>query len=218
MELSGLGALSGIGTAVSDRKTIAGNFDTFLQLLTTQLKNQSPLDPLDTNEFTNQLVQFSSVEQAIKTNEQLELLTRLSAANMATAAVSYIGKTITADGSTSELKNGEATWIYKVENDAPKSTLIVRDETGKTVSAQEASLQAGTHTLSWDGKDGFGNPLPDGKYSLEIVAKDKNGSAVRVTTSVAGRVDSIDLSGDEPILQVGNKNIKLSTVKYIGQG
>ena len=146
MELSGLGALSGIGTAVSDRKTIAGNFDTFLQLLTTQLKNQSPLDPLDTNEFTNQLVQFSSVEQAIKTNEQLELLTRLSAANMATAAVSYIGKTITADGSTSELKNGEATWIYKVENDAPKSTLIVRGETGKTVSAQEASLQAGNNT------------------------------------------------------------------------
>ena len=71
--VSGTSATSGSGLANS-RKTIADNFDTFLQLLTTQLKNQNPLDPLDTNQFTAQLVQFSGVEQQLKTNEFLEAL------------------------------------------------------------------------------------------------------------------------------------------------
>src|SRR6188474_2303331 len=88
------------------RATIAGNFDTFLQLLTTQLKNQNPLDPLDTNQFTQQLVQFSSVEQQLKTNEFLSSLVQANANSINSNAVSYIGKTISASGTRSELANG----------------------------------------------------------------------------------------------------------------
>ncbi len=96
--------------ASSDASTIAGNFNQFLTLLTTQLQNQNPLDPLDTNQFTQQLVQFASVEQQLKTNDQLGSLITASKASAAATASGLIGKTVTADGATSSLADGSATW------------------------------------------------------------------------------------------------------------
>src|SRR3990170_788928 len=93
------------GAEGTDRASIANNFDQFLTLLTTQLKNQSPLDPLDTNQFTAQLVQFAGVEQQLKTNETLTSLLSLNAAGTATSAVGFIGSTITADGATTRLED-----------------------------------------------------------------------------------------------------------------
>src|SRR5579863_8684834 len=98
----------------SDGDTIAGNFDTFLTLLTTQLQNQNPLDPLDTNQFTSQLVQFSSVEQELKTNDYLSSLVQSTQNSQASAAVSYIGKTVTSTGVDSDLVNGQATWSFNL--------------------------------------------------------------------------------------------------------
>ena len=96
MTVSGVGSSSSSSSTAVDRQTIAGNFDTFLQLLTTQLKNQNPLDPLDTNHFTQQLVQFSGVEQQLRTNQFLEaMMTSTQNANNS-QAVSYIGKVVTA--------------------------------------------------------------------------------------------------------------------------
>src|SRR6266852_4379631 len=83
-----------------DKTTLAGNFQTFLTLLTTQLKNQNPLDPLDTNQFTQQLVQFAQVEQQLKQNEQ------------ATTALAYVGHTVAVDGQTAALREGQATWTF----------------------------------------------------------------------------------------------------------
>src|SRR5262245_9548819 len=108
MTVSGVGSTS-TSSLSGTRATIAQNFDTFLQLLTTQLKNQNPLDPLDTNQFTQQLVQFSGVEQQLKTNDFLESM-MLSAQGSGNAqAVSYVGKVVTASGSKSELVDGAAT-------------------------------------------------------------------------------------------------------------
>src|SRR5215212_11938506 len=90
-------AASGVPTtSAANNATLAKNFDTFLSILTTQLKNQNPLEPLDTNQFTQQLVQFSSVEQQLKTNEFLEALVQANANSINSNAVSYIGKTISA--------------------------------------------------------------------------------------------------------------------------
>src|SRR5436190_16968288 len=93
-----------------DTSTIAGNFQTFLTLLTTQLKNQDPLSPLDTNQFTAQLVQFAQVEQQLKTNTDLDKLVMLNKTSQATAALGFVGSQVTADGSTTQLKNGLAAW------------------------------------------------------------------------------------------------------------
>src|SRR6267378_1317446 len=93
-----------------DKNTLAGNFQTFLTLLTTQLKNQNPLDPLDTNQFTQQLVQFAQVEQQLKSNDQLSTLVSLEKTAQATTALAYVGQTVAVDGQTAALKNAQATW------------------------------------------------------------------------------------------------------------
>src|SRR5438034_10626821 len=97
-----------------DKQTIAGNFDTFLKLLTTQLKNQNPLDPLDTNQFTQQLVQFAQVEQQLKSNDQLAALVSLQKTAQATAALGFVGQTVGVDGNTAPLADGKATWNLSV--------------------------------------------------------------------------------------------------------
>src|SRR3978361_1894744 len=77
---------------------IAGNFQSFLTLLTTQLQNQNPLDPLDTNQFTQQLVQFAGVEQQLKSNDQLKSLVAMQKTAQATQALIYVGNTVAVDG------------------------------------------------------------------------------------------------------------------------
>src|SRR2546423_10774530 len=109
---------SATGTATNTtgvaNKTIADNFQTFLTLLTTQLKNQNPLDPLDTNQFTSQLVQFAQVEQQLKQNDQLATLVSLQKTAQSTAALDFVGQTVSVDGATAPLQNGTATWDLSV--------------------------------------------------------------------------------------------------------
>jgi flagellar basal-body rod modification protein FlgD len=88
---------------------LAGNFNTFLQLLTTQLQNQNPLDPLDTNQFTQQLVEFASVEQQINTNTNLQSLINLQQTSEATSALQLVGSTVTVGGSSAALSNATST-------------------------------------------------------------------------------------------------------------
>src|ERR1044071_2717331 len=91
-------------TSGVDKNTIAGNFQTFLTLLTTQLKNQNPLDPLDTNQFTQQLVQFAQVEQQLKQNDQLGPLIAIEKTAQSTTALAFVGQTVAVDGQTAALK------------------------------------------------------------------------------------------------------------------
>src|SRR3954452_25189704 len=145
-------AAAAASTGKTPSKGIAENFDSFLQLLTTQLKNQSPLDPLDTNQFTQQLVQFASVEQQLKTNETLSsLLTNAQASTAATAAT-YVGLDITADGATQSLSNGTASWTLTPAR-AAKATVTIKDANGAVVATKTATLQAGEQTFTWDGKN-----------------------------------------------------------------
>ena len=99
---------------IVDNNTLTSNFNTFLQLLTTQLKNQNPLDPLDTNQFTQQLVQFAQVEQQIKQNTQLETLISLEKSAQASTALAYVGSTVAIDGQTAALTNKHAAWTFNV--------------------------------------------------------------------------------------------------------
>src|SRR5438477_10651774 len=98
------------GKTATDKSMLASNFDQFLTLLTTQLKDQNPLDPLDTNQFTQQLVQFASVEQQLQTNDSLTALLKATQTSTATAALGFVGAQITADGATAHLAGGQAQW------------------------------------------------------------------------------------------------------------
>jgi flagellar basal-body rod modification protein FlgD len=200
------------------RKSIAGNFDTFLSILTTQLRNQNPLEPLDTNQFTQQLVQFTSVEQQLKTNEFLEALVLGNKTNSggaaaeATQAVGLIGKSIIATTSTAELKGGAAKWTYTASSDAPNAEITVRDSKGTIVFQKQSAATAGLNTFAWDGRDISGLQLQDGNYSISIDARDNSGKPVLVLTQVKGTVASVDLSGPKPMLTVNGARFPLESV------
>ncbi len=217
MEISGLSSLSGIGGNQNVGATIAEDFDTFLQLLTTQLQNQNPLDPLDTNQFTQQLVQFTGVEQALKTNEQLETLLLFQSAATSTAAASFIGKTIVTEGTTASLSGSQAVWTYELSQPAPNTTITIRNSAGESVFTDQVSLAAGKQDISWDGLNNNGEAQPNGTYQITIDARDANNNSLTVATSVSGIVDSVDLSEADPVLIIGSQRINLSTVTAISQ-
>ena len=155
-------------TPGSDRQAIADNFDQFLLLLTTQLQNQSPLDPLDTNQFTQQLVQFASVEQQIKTNEMLgSLITSTRASNVSTAA-SFIGRRIESAGSESQLADGRAEWSLNSPRAASRAVIEIRDASGGVVATQTKSLEAGPQSFVWDGRTSTGLQAPPGTYRISV--------------------------------------------------
>ena len=187
MTVSGVGSSSSSSSSVVDRTTIANNFDTFLQLLTTQLKNQNPLDPLDTNQFTQQLVEFSGVEQQLKTNDFLSSLVQANANTTNSNAVNYIGKTVTASGVRSELVNNQAQWNFKID-DTATVTVDIKDADGNTVYTEQGTMQAGSGTFTWDGKDNDGNSQPPGTYSISMQAVTPEGKSINVSTETTGTV------------------------------
>ncbi|SEO41748.1 flagellar basal-body rod modification protein FlgD [Methylobacterium sp. ap11] len=216
--ISSLTSLSGAsaGKTASDASTIAGNFNQFLTLLTTQLQNQNPLDPLDTNQFTQQLVQFASVEQQLKTNDQLGNLITASKASAAATASGLIGKTVTADGATASLAEGKATWTLDPARAAAKAVLTITDPKGNVVATQTKALAAGSQSFAWDGRSSTGQLAPDGKYTLKIQALDATGATVAVDTKISGTISSVDVSGAEPVLTIGDRTVALSSVEAIG--
>lgn len=217
---SGTSAQSGIGAAQSglssSRKTIAENFDTFLSILTTQLKNQNPLDPLDTNQFTSQMVEFTGVEQQLKTNEFLEALISANEQNFTSQAVSYIGKEVTAFSNKADLKDGNATWTYGMTEDAAEATITIKNSAGAVVYTEKAPLDGGENDYIWDGKTSDGTIAPEGKYSISIDAVNEAGGKISNYTMTSGMVDSVDFAGPEPILIVNGTKVELSAVAKVG--
>jgi flagellar basal-body rod modification protein FlgD len=197
-----------------DKNTLAGNFQTFLTLLTTQLQNQNPLDPLDTNQFTQQLVQFAQVEQQLKQNEQLATLIAIEQTAQTTTALAYVGQTVAVDGQTAALADGKATWSFTSPKPAT-ATITVKNSTGQTVHSGSFSVSAGMQNFIWDGKDSKGVQWPNGNYTISVVGKDASGQPVAISTEVEGPVDSVDISKTPPILSVGGQEFTLDKIKRV---
>lgn len=194
------------------RTTLSDNFDTFLVLLTAQLQNQDPLAPMDSTQFTQQLVQYSQVEQQIRTNEQLESLVSQYNAMSASLPLSYIGRFAVIDSNNAYMANEQAAWTYSFE-DAPSTvTINVLDAKGKTVFSTEGSAAPGTHNFVWDGKNNSGEAMPDGVYRLSIVARDANNGAVASDVNAIELVSGVDLTGTPPKIVSRSGNHDLSTV------
>jgi flagellar basal-body rod modification protein FlgD len=194
---------------------IAGNFQSFLQLLTTQLQNQNPLDPLDTNQFTQQLVEFAGVQQQLNTNDSLATLVSLQQATQSTEALSYVGKTVTVSGNTATMANSEAVWALSVPN-ASTVNVSIASSTGQTVFTGTYNVSAGNNQpFEWNGIGSDGTQNPDGNYTLTATAKDSGGNTVGVTTSVGGVVSSVDLTQSPPLLTIGGQTYTLSQIQSI---
>jgi flagellar basal-body rod modification protein FlgD len=206
---SASGAASVVGA-----DTIQQNFTTFLQLLTTQLKNQNPLDPLDTNQFTQQLVQFAQVEQQMNMNASLTSLISLQRATQTTAALGFLGSTVVVDGDTARLTVGKATWSYSVEKPST-ATINIKNAAGQVVYTESRTLTPGSQTFDWNGRSTTGQQLPDGDYAISITAKDTNGQLVAISTEVQGVVDGIDLTQTPAVLKIGSRSFTLDKIKQV---
>jgi flagellar basal-body rod modification protein FlgD len=195
--------------------SIAGNFQTFLTLLTTQLKNQNPLDPLDTNQFTQQLVQFASVEQQLKTNDELTSLVSMQQAAQSTQALAFVGKTAVVSGSTASLTNAQATWDLSIPANS-NLTVNITNSAGQTVYTGNYSANAGNNQpFVWNGKGSDGSQWPDGDYKLTATAVDGSGGPVAVTTQVQGVVSSVDLTQQPPLLTIGSQTYTVNQIQRI---
>jgi len=200
----------------STGSTLAGNFQTFLSLLTTQLQNQNPLDPLDTNQFTQQLVEFASVEQQLKTNDQLSALVALQQTTQATQALGFVGKTAVVDGNTPALSNSSATWQLNVPSSSAVNITIANSK-GQTVFTGSYSANAGDNQpFTWNGQGNDGTQWPDGLYTLTATAADSSGNPVAISTQVGGTVSSVDLTQTPPLLMINGQSYTVSQVKSIG--
>jgi flagellar basal-body rod modification protein FlgD len=197
--VSGVGAAN--GQTVS-RQTLADNFETFLTLLTTQLRHQNPLEPLDTNQFTQQLVSFAGVEQQLRTNDQLESLLKLQQVGYNVTALGFVGAHVTVDGATTELRDGLAVWYLSSPTPA-QAHIEVRDANGSTVYTETKTLDAATQPFQWNGRTSTGTFAPDGQYTIVVTAQDASGQTVPIGTSFSGVVDQVDISGPEPLLLIG---------------
>jgi flagellar basal-body rod modification protein FlgD len=203
------------GSLGSTSGTLAGNFQTFLTLLTTQLQNQNPLDPLDTNQFTQQLVQFASVEQQLKTNDQLTTLVSLQQTAQSTQALGFVGKTAVVDGSTATMTNASATWELSVPSTS-NVNISITNSTGQTVYSGSYSVNAGNNQVfSWDGKGNDGTQWPDGKYTMTATGTDSAGNSVAISTQIQGAVSSVDLTQSPPLLSINGQTYTVSQIKSI---
>jgi flagellar basal-body rod modification protein FlgD len=203
--------------ANASRTSLANNFETFLTLLTAQLKNQDPLSPLDSKDFTNQLVQFSGVEQQLKTNDLLASLTENTKLSAGATAVAYLGKEATANTSTATLEAGGSTsWNYELPRNAQTVTLRVLDQSGRVVATANGEATRGEKTFNWDGKDVSGRPVPAGTYRLEINASAADGQAIVGTVSRQGLISAVDLSGATPTVTIAGATVPLSAIVKIG--
>jgi flagellar basal-body rod modification protein FlgD len=202
--------------AASGAATLASSYDTFIKLLTTQLKNQDPLSPMDSSQFTQQLVQMTGVQQQLYSNDLLKQLVTNTGSGISTA-VTLIGKDVKATSADTGLADGKATWNYKLGAGASDVKLEVLDSNGKVVHVEAPSdLKAGDHSLTWNGKDLSGYQKANGGvYTLRITAKDSKGGAVSATPFVQGRVTGVEQQDGKTLITVNGAKLPWESVTSI---
>jgi len=202
------------GTSAA-RTSLTSNFQTFLTLLTTQLQNQDPTSPMDSNQFTQQLVQYSQVEQQLDTNSKLDSLISLSSNQSSSLAMSYLGKNVTLSDGSGSLSDGAATWAYSLDNTSAATSLTVKDAKGNVVYSTSGDTTAGTHAFKWDGKNAQGDLQNDGLYTLTVSATDTAGKKVTNSVASSAKVSGVDMSGTSPMLVIGNSEVALSSATMV---
>ncbi len=183
---------------------LADEFDEFMLLLTTQLQNQDPTEPLDTNQFTQQLVQFTGVEQSVATNSNLERLIELTGNSTTDGAVNYIGRYVQSDGNSGLLRDSEGAFSYNLPVGTNTASITILDQAGRAVHTETVEASPGDHTYLWDGTNSFDNTdMPDGIYSFGLSVRDASGALIDAQTFTSGVVTSVNLSGTQPVLTLG---------------
>jgi len=201
---SALSAISSYTDSQAKKKTKNGTLgrDDFLTVLVAQLQHQDPLNPMDSQDFTAQLAQFSQLEAQFNTNETLDKIANSLEQQGGKNAESYLGKEVTASVDTIDLADGKAVGGFYTIKDAADITVSIYDDSGKEVKTLSVGQKdAGTYPIEWDGKDKDGSVVSDGAYKYAVKALTASGYAP-VTTTISGKVDSLFYQGDKTFLMV----------------
>lgn len=198
-----------LNQAAQSKNGVGADFNMFLKMLTVQMQNQDPLDPMDTSEYTKQLVQFSQVEQSMQQTGVLkDILSRVSGQDMAQASA-FIGREARFDTNVSGLgASGTASWTIAPARTAGSMTVSVTDAAGKVV--HQSTVDPSTSRFSWDGKLADGTRAPEGAYKLAVTAKDSAGAAVNVGINGVGIVKDVITDGTNVTLGIGGARMALS--------
>lgn len=216
MDVSAAVNNTGKNAKLTDSSTrLTDTFDTFLTLLTTQLKNQDPLNPMDSNEFTNQLVNFSGVEQQIRTNQTLDNLLTLNTLNLTTLGLNYIGLDVNTTGDTMTYDGtNPLTFSYALKDEAKVANINILAKDGSTVFTTRGEITAGSHNFTWDGKGTNGAVLPAGIYTVKIGATDALDKPVVSSTIVPGYVSGIETADDGTVdLIINGQKVPITDIK-----
>lgn len=220
MSVSTIASQTAASTTASTKAMtdIGSNFNTFLTLLTTQLKNQNPTDPVDANAFTQQLVQFAGVQQQVNTNTYLDKILSALNGSQVSSAASYVGTTIQAEGNGGALRaTGNAEFGYTLPLGAETAEVYITDASGAVVFSGLGTTNRGQNLVTWDGKNSFtGERAPEGVYAITVKAKNSSGAEVTATPFITGTVDSAAIADGSVVLNIGNMQIDASKVTYIG--
>lgn len=233
VDVSSLSAGAGINNATNQKSatsmsSLGDTFDSFLILLTQQMKNQDPLKPMDATQFTTQLVQFTQVEQQIRQNQNLEAMIVLEHSTLVSSMVSYLGKTVDTRGESVFLAEGGTPDIsYTMPEGAAKVELTITDASGtvlRTVTLDKATeTSKGAHVYTWDGKNNSGTVMAEGTYNVKFRALDgtgqeakaANGVPIVVGTTASGKVTNVTIVDGQIILTVGGAKIPLAEVSSV---
>ena len=193
---------------------LANNYQTFLSLLTTQLQNQDPLSPLDTNQFTQQLTQMTGVEQQLLSNQLLQQLVNQNTGGGLVGAVGLVGKTVSATDATAQLQNGSATWQFSTATPPATMTATVADSSGNTVWTGGLTPNgAGAQSFTWNGENQAGvQQTNGGAYTLTITATDANGATIPVSTNITGTASAVQQLNGTTMVTINGVQVPLSSV------
>ncbi len=192
---------------------LAEDFSQFLTLLTTQLQNQDPLNPMDSSEFTNQLVQFTQVEQAINSNQKLDALVNLNLANISSVALGYVGMDVMYRSADMNYDGTNSVKInYGLSQGAFSAKMNVFNEQGNIVYSADVPKTVGAHEFVWDGSKTGGGKVPPGTYNVKIEAFDSDNKVIETSTVVSGRVRGIESQDGVIFLLVGERAVALGNV------
>jgi len=172
---------------------------------------------MDTTQFTQQLVEFASVEQQIDMNTNMQTLISMQQTTQATSALQLVGSTVTLSGTSATLSNSTntpATWSLTTTSPAT-ANITITSSAGTTAYTGTVALNAGTQSYSWSGKGNNGQTWPDGTYTISINATGANSQAVTVSTQVQGTVSGVNLDQNPPTLVVGGQNVAISQITSI---
>ncbi|HYZ32361.1 MAG TPA: flagellar hook capping FlgD N-terminal domain-containing protein [Crenalkalicoccus sp.] len=195
--------------------SFGGDFNTFLTLLTTQLKNQDPTNAMDVSQMTQQLVAFAQVEQQISTNTNLDKLIGLQQATQLTAAAPLMGHTVEVTGNQLSLQDGRATLRLPAAGAATSALITITDGQGRTLRRATVALGTAPQDWQWDGRDSLGQRLPDGAYGFSVGGRDATGAAQTITVTAKATATAVERSNGELKLVLGGLAVGFDKVASV---